>query len=120
MSSDHSAEGDDLWSFEQQLSDAVSAITERRVMIEQVKGMLMLIYGIDADGAFDLLRQQSQQHNVKLRVIAEQIRGDLLELCAADPPLRQRNATKVLLTAHHRIADVAARLTDGQSKVGTD
>jgi hypothetical protein len=120
MSADHSADVDDLWSIEQQIGDAVTAITERRLVIEQVKGMLMLIYGIDADGAFDLLRQQSQHHNIKLRLIAEQIRGDLVELCAADPPLRQRNATNVLLTAHHRIADVAARLTDGQSKVGTD
>jgi hypothetical protein len=120
MSADHSADGDDFWSFEQQISDAIGAVTERRLMIEQVKGMLMLIYGVDADGAFDLLRRQSQQHNVKLRLIAEQIRGDLVELCAAAPPLRQRNATNVLLTAHHRIADVAARLTDGQSKVGTD
>jgi hypothetical protein len=88
-------------------------------MIERTKGMLMLIYGIDHDAAFDMLRQQAQQHNIKVRLIAEQIHQDLVELCMAEPPLRGLNATDVLLTAHQRIAAVAARLTDGQSKIGT-
>jgi hypothetical protein len=100
--------------------DDFNAIVERRTMIEQTKGMLMLVYGIDAGAAFDMLRRQSQQHNVKLRLIVEQIHGDLVELCMAEPPLRQLNATNVLLTAHQRIAAVAARLTDGQSKTRTE
>lgn len=49
----------------------------------------MFIYGVDADGAFDILRGQSQQHNAKLRVIAEQIMNDLVEL-AKTSPLTQR------------------------------
>ena len=101
----------------EEATDAFKALVEQRAMIEQTKGMLMLVYGIDADEAFEILRTQSQHHNVKLRVIAEQIRQDLIELCVANPPLRQPNATNILLTAHHRIAAVAARLTDGQSKV---
>ena len=32
--------------------------------------MLMLVYGIDADTAFDLLRWRSQHTNVKLRLLA--------------------------------------------------
>jgi hypothetical protein len=104
----------------QQIRAAVEGIVERRALIEQAKGMLMLVYGIEADEAFEMLRGQSQHHNIKLRLIAEQIRGDLVELRMADPPLRQRNATNVLLTAHHRIAAVAARLTDGQSKLGAE
>ena len=40
-------------------------------MIEQAKGMLMLIYGLDADAAFDLLKWRSQKSNVKLRRLAK-------------------------------------------------
>jgi ANTAR domain len=42
-------------------------------VIEQAKGMLMLVYGLDEDAAFDLLRWRSQSTNVKLRLLAEQI-----------------------------------------------
>jgi AmiR/NasT family two-component response regulator len=31
----------------------------------------VFIYGIDADEAFDILRRQSQQHNIKVGLIAE-------------------------------------------------
>ena len=80
--------------------------------------MLMFIYGIDADAAFDLLRWQSQQHNVKLRLVAEQIAKDMAEL-ARTTPLRNRiTHDSILLTAHQRITDVAARQRDGQSKTG--
>ena len=48
------------------ITDAVGAITERRAVIEQTKGMLMFVYGIDADQAFAILRMQSQQHNIKI------------------------------------------------------
>jgi hypothetical protein len=102
----------------QRLDAAVQDFVEHRAFIEQAKGMLMLVYGISDDEAFEMLRAQSQHHNIKLRLIAEQIRADLVELCMANPPLQQRNATNVLLTAHHRVGAVAARLTDSQSKVG--
>ena len=98
--------------------EAVRDIAERRAIIEQAKGMLMFIYGVDADAAFDLLRWQSQQHNVKLRLVAEQIAKDLAEL-ARTTPLRNRiTHDGILLTAHQRITDVAARQRDGQSKTG--
>ena len=42
---------------EKRITDAVQAITERRAVIEQAKGMLMFVYGIDADQAFDVLRR---------------------------------------------------------------
>jgi hypothetical protein len=53
--------------------------------------MLMFIYGIDADEVFDLLCRQSQDDNIKLLVIAEQMLKDLVELVqgerqAADSP----------------------------------
>ena len=117
MGTEHSDFDDSARIDEQRFSAAVQDFAERRAGIEQTKGMLMLVYGIDADQAFQMLRSQSQQHNIKLRLIAEQIRQDLVELGIADPPLPQHTATNVLLTAHHRIAAVAARLTNGQSKV---
>jgi hypothetical protein len=89
-----------------------------RALIEQTKGMLMFVYGIDADEAFDVLRSQSQQHNIKLRVIAEQILKDLVELAQARGPARRLAFDGLMLTAHKRITDVAARQLDGQRKTG--
>ena len=51
----------------------VAEITEHRAVIEQAKGMLMLIYGLDADPAFDLLKWRSQKSNVKLRQLAQKL-----------------------------------------------
>ena len=51
----------------------MAEIAEQRASIEQAKGMLMLVYGIDDSPAFDLLRWLSQEHNVKLRPLAERI-----------------------------------------------
>lgn len=95
---------------------AIEANLERRAVIEQTKGALMFIYGIDADKAFELLRTQSQHHNVKLRVLAEQILTELRQL--PDPTSdasRRLAADGVLLTAHQRVVPVAADRTDGRS-----
>lgn len=58
------------------ISERVAEITEHRAVIEQAKGMLMLIYGLDDDAAFDLLRWRSQSSNVKLRRLAAKIVED--------------------------------------------
>lgn len=58
------------------ISERVAEITGHRAVIEQAKGMLMLIYGLDDDAAFDLLRWRSQSSNVKLRRLAEKIVED--------------------------------------------
>ena len=88
-------------------------------LIEQTKGMLMFMYGIDADEAFDVLRRQSQDHNIKLRLIAEQILEDLVELSKSrGRPVGRTAFDGLMLTAHQRIANVAARQLDGQSKTG--
>ena len=58
------------------ISERVAEITEHRAVIEQAKGMLMLIYGLDDDAAFDVLRWRSQSSNVKLRRLAEKIVED--------------------------------------------
>ena len=101
---------------EQRITEALRAISERRAVIEQAKGMLMLIYGLDEHAAFDLLRWQSQQHNVKLRSLAEQVVKDISELGKRKPLQNRLDHDKVLLTAHQRIANVARRQRDGRSK----
>jgi fructose-specific component phosphotransferase system IIB-like protein len=86
--------------------DAVSArlaeINENRAGIEQSKGMLMLVYGISEDAAFELLRWLSQEANIKLRPLAEQIAEDF-----RDAGLRLNAQTEfddLQLTAPDRVA----------------
>jgi ANTAR domain-containing protein len=40
----------------------------------------MMVYRIDADTAFDLLKWRSQETNVKLRTLAEQLLADFVTL----------------------------------------
>ena len=94
---------------EARISEAVREIAEQRAYIEQAKGMLMFIYGLDEHGAFDLLRWLSQQHNVKLRSLAEQIVKDISELAKRKPLENRLDHDRVLLTAHQRVADGESR-----------
>jgi hypothetical protein len=97
----------------------VHEYVERRALIEQAKGLLMFVYGFDADDAFEVLRTQSQVHNIKLRLIAEQVVKDLVELARdTKGPARRRAFDAVMSVAHQRITDVAARQLDGESKTG--
>ena len=50
-----------------QLRDKPSA---SQPVIEQAKGMLMQTFGMDAEGAFGILRMMSQNCNVKVRSVA--------------------------------------------------
>ena len=88
---------------DQIVSEAVAEIAEARGGIEQAKGMLMLIYRISADSAFELLKWRSQETNVKLRVLAEQIVEDFLELRYDEVLPARAMYDRLLLTAHVRI-----------------
>ncbi|MDT5077102.1 MAG: hypothetical protein QOJ80_1739 [Mycobacterium sp.] len=52
------------------ISAEVSKVSEARAEIEQAKGLIMAVYGISADRAFDILVWRSQETNVKVREIA--------------------------------------------------
>lgn len=83
------------------VTERLAEIAQNRAGIEQAKGMLMLVYGIDGDAAFDLLKWLSQESNVKLRPLAEQIAEDFRaarHAIAAQPEFDQ-----LLLTAHARL-----------------
>ncbi|MGH7124311.1 MAG: ANTAR domain-containing response regulator [Stellaceae bacterium] len=45
----------------------------RRVVIEQAKGIMMARHGVDANGAFVMLRDHSQHHGQKLADVAQAI-----------------------------------------------
>jgi PAS domain S-box-containing protein len=88
---------------EERVTEAVAEIAEARGGIEQAKGMLMLIYRITADSAFELLKWRSQEANVKLRVLAEQIVKDFLALSYNDVLPTRAEYDRLLLTAHLRV-----------------
>ncbi|MGE2729468.1 PAS and ANTAR domain-containing protein [Mycolicibacterium vaccae] len=85
------------------MSAALAEITENRAVIEQVKGMLMLIYRVDADAAFELLRWRSQETNVKLRVLAERLLQDYGDLVYEETLPPRASFDHLLLTAHLRV-----------------
>jgi ANTAR domain-containing protein/PAS domain-containing protein len=88
---------------EQAVTEAVAGIAESREVIDQAKGMLMLIYQVDADKAFDLLKWRSQATNVKLRHLAQQLVKEFMAV-GQDKGVPARAAyDRTLLTAHTRI-----------------
>jgi PAS domain S-box-containing protein len=103
----------DVTPVEQWREDMVTArvgeVAESRAPIEQVKGMLMLIYDIKSEVAFGLLKWLSQENNVKLRLLAEQLCTDL-RAAAAGGIISRRVFDHVLLTAHEHIAGRSASL----------
>lgn len=63
----------------QAVAESIQQALATRAPIEQAKGMLMAIHGIDADEAFDMLRKKSQETNTRLHAVAvdfvEQVSG---------------------------------------------
>lgn len=94
----------------QWVTDEVKGIVERRGGTELCKGMLMLIYRLDADQAFELLRWRSQETNVNLRVLAERILEDFRALDYDDIIPPRSTFDRILMTAHLRIShdDIAS------------
>ncbi|RDH77533.1 ANTAR domain-containing protein [Mycolicibacterium moriokaense] len=90
------------------IGEAVAEIAENRATIEQAKGILMVVYRIEADAAFDLLKWRSQETNVKLRALAEQLIADVrsVEYDETVPP--RSVFDRLLLTAHQRVRAKAA------------
>jgi PAS domain S-box-containing protein len=87
---------------EDRVTEKLAEIAENRAAIEQTKGMLMLIYGIDEDDAFNLLKWLSQEANVKLRRLAEQISEDFRGSGLAVIP--QSEFDQLLVSARSRVS----------------
>ena len=52
---------------------SIQASAERRAVIEQAKGVLMVVHGIDEEAAFERLREASNQTNIAVRDIADSL-----------------------------------------------
>ena len=87
-----------------EFSAAVAEIAENRAAIERAKGMLMLVYRVDAVAAFELLKWRSQETAVKLRTLAEQLLADLTAQTYDETLPPRAMFDHLLLTAHHRIS----------------
>lgn len=88
---------------QESLDEAVAELAASRAVIEQAKGVLMIVYGISAERAFDILVWRSQGTNTKLRTLAENLItavGDPAAAAVAPDAFRTR-FDRVLLTAHH-------------------
>ncbi len=88
---------------EELVSAAVAEIAENRAAIEQAKGMIMLIYRVSADAAFELLKWRSQETNIKLRILAEQVLADFAGLAYEETLPPRATFDHLLLTAHQRV-----------------
>jgi PAS domain S-box-containing protein len=85
------------------VTEAVAGIAERRGVIEQVKGILMFIYRIDAERAFDLLTWRSQVTNTKVRGLAGQYLAEFVSLDYGEVLPTRSVCDQLLLTAHKRV-----------------
>lgn len=82
---------------------AVNALAESRAVIEQAKGALMLVYCISAQHAFEVLAWRSQETNVRLRTLAEQLVADITS--GPGTEAMSRGAfDHLLMTLHERVA----------------
>ena len=86
---------------QQWVGEEIEKIAENRAVIEQAKGMLMVVYEFTADDAFGLLRWRSQLTNVKLRQLAEQIVKEFSALNGS--PQSRAVYDNLLMTAHDRV-----------------
>lgn len=84
------------------LTDSLSDIFTARAAIEQAKGALMVVYGVGADQAFELLQWRSQHSNTKVRDLATQIVTELTTTQFDTQALR-RQFDHLLLTVHERV-----------------
>jgi PAS domain S-box-containing protein len=70
------------------LGQELNAIIPTRAIIEQAKGMLMVLYVIEEDAAFSILRWRSQQLNIKVSTIAGTLAAHLPGMLQVDPSNR--------------------------------
>jgi fructose-specific component phosphotransferase system IIB-like protein len=86
------------------LTEAVAEFAEHRAAIGQAKGVLMYVYRITADAAFELLIWRSQESNVKVRALPEQVLADIQSVKYDEGSLPSRATfDQLFLTAHNRV-----------------
>ena len=68
------------------VADSIQRALQTRAPIEQAKGILMALHGVDADEAFDLLRRESQVTNTRLHTVATELVTRLSAPATDDSP----------------------------------
>jgi ANTAR domain/PAS fold len=96
---------------QERISRQVAEIAKTREVIEQAKGMLMAVYGLDSDAAFEILRWRSQHTNTKLHTLAEQLVAEFKTLGTAAELNRRDVYDHVVMTCHKRLASRSATQT---------
>ncbi|KZB79544.1 hypothetical protein AVL48_16630 [Amycolatopsis regifaucium] len=81
------------------LDETLPDLLNARAAIEQAKGALMLVYGINAEQAFRILQWRSQETNTKLRTLAEKLTTALPAL-GGSPTQQRTRFDHTLLTIH--------------------
>ena len=73
------------------MGEELGEIIAHREVIDEAKGILMVLYGLDADSAFGILRWRSQQLNLKVHTVA----AGLVRAASPDrnPPRERRSPT---------------------------
>lgn len=95
----------------QEIASATRKAVASRATIEQAKGALMLVYGLDAEAAFALLSWQSQHSNIKLRDLAERLVAAVGGDIHASSGIRQR-LDEIVYSLPDTPAVIAARGED--------
>ncbi|MEO8529433.1 MAG: ANTAR domain-containing protein, partial [Pseudolysinimonas sp.] len=62
------------------VTEQLQRALESRVLIEQAKGVLSALGGIDVEAAFTLLRTYARDHNLTLRSVAEGVTARTLDV----------------------------------------
>ncbi|AUN41457.1 ANTAR domain-containing protein [Tsukamurella tyrosinosolvens] len=86
------------------LAETMPDVIAAREDIDRAKGVLMFVYGVTAERAFDILRWRSQETNVKLRLLAARIVADFASEESAVPRSVRERFDHILLTAHLRVS----------------
>jgi hypothetical protein len=85
------------------VGQAIAEAVAHRAVIEQAKGMLSVVYGLDDFAAFDVLRWRSQTTNTKLRALAAQLIADFRAAHRSSSPPPRAVYDDLLLTVHERV-----------------
>ncbi|MFI9403466.1 PAS and ANTAR domain-containing protein [Nocardia sp. NPDC052316] len=83
------------------LDTTVPGVVEARAVIEQAKGVLMFVYGINAEQAFRVLQWRSQETNTKLRTLATKLIAVINTFDGAPVKVRAQ-FDHMLLTVHEQ------------------
>jgi PAS domain S-box-containing protein len=83
---------------QERITQQVAEVTKGREVIEHAKGMLMAIYGVDGEAAFEILKTRSQNTNIKLHVVAERLVVAFKEIGASSHLPARQLYDRIILT----------------------